>query len=75
MIEDDEISHIVNLRGYKDTTVVIKGGVNGVTPGLWVVRDLLRFRHRLPLVRNPDHRSGSTIQLGGTELGWIHVNS
>jgi len=33
-VEDGEISHIVSLYGCKNTTVVIKGKVNGVTLGL-----------------------------------------
>jgi len=32
-VENGEISHIVSLYGCKNTTVVIKGKVNGVTLG------------------------------------------
>lgn len=33
-VDSAEISHVVSLYGCKNTTVVIKGKINGVTIGL-----------------------------------------
>jgi len=80
-IEDGKISHIVNLYGCKNTTVVIKGKINGVTIVNCTKTSVLvdSVISSVSVTASPSFAiqitgSAPTIQLDSTDSGQIYLS-